>query len=168
MSLPSTLVTDAPATITYAPTEAATDSNTSAAASGHDTSDNSANNTAEAVPGIHIETDILLLIPETVAEEGPVTPLETRPGNGARALHDAEDDDTQEKNTSYTDDLEAAETLVFRPLFRYRKHNNMRRRTNRNDGRRRKDGAFRNEVTERRRPWTYCPPCRIYFYPFGF
>jgi hypothetical protein len=165
MSLPSTLVTDAPETITYAPTEVAVDSTTSEAQGGQQTSDNSVKNTAEAVPGIHIETDILLLIPETVAEEGPLIPLETRPRNGARTLDDAEDYDTQEKHAaSYTDDLEAAETIVFRPLFPYRTHSNMRRRLNRNDGRRRKDGQYRNEDDERRLPFKYCPPCRFYFY----
>ena len=164
MSLPSTFITDAPETTTYVPTEVAVDSNTSAVPSGQETSDHSPNNAAETVPGIQIETDILLLIPETVAEEGPLTPLETASGNRARVLDDAEEYDTQEKLAlSYTDDLETAEALVFRPLFRYRKRNDLRRRVDRNDGTRRKDGAHRHENGERRPPFRNCPPCRFYF-----
>jgi len=164
MSLPSSLVTDAPATTTCVPTEAAVDSSTSEAPSGQETSDSSVKNAAEAVPGIQIETDILLLIPETVAEEGPLTPLETDSGNQARALDDAEEYETQEKHAlSHTDDLEAAEVLVFRPLFRHRKRNELRRRVDRNDEQRRKDGAQRHGNGERRQPFKFCPPCRFYF-----
>jgi len=165
MSLPSTLNTDAPATTTCVPTEAAVDSSTTEASSGQETSDNSAKNAAEAVPGIQIETDILLLIPETVAEEGPLTPPETEAGNQARALDDAEVYDTQEKHAlSYTDDLEPAEALVFRPLFRHRKPTTLRRRVDTNDGQRRKDEAHKHGNGERRQPFRFCPPCRYYFY----
>lgn len=164
VSLPSTLITDAPTTTTCVPTEAAVDSSTSEATSGQETSDNSAKNAAEAVPGIQIETDILLLIPETVAEEGPLTPLEADSGNQARALDDAEEYDTQEKHAlSYTDDLEAAEAIVFRPLFHHRKRNDLRRRVDRNDGQRRKDDAHKHGNGERRQPFRFCPPCRFYF-----
>jgi len=163
MSLPSTLITDAPATTTCVPTEAAVDSSTSEAPSGLETSENSAKNGAEAVPGIQIETDVLLLIPETVAEEGPLTPFETESGNQARALDDAEEYDTQEKHAlSYTEDLEAAEALVFRPLFRHRKRSELRRRVDRNNGQRRKDEAHRHGNGERRQPLRFCPPCRFY------
>lgn len=137
--------------------------NTSEALSGQETPDSSAKNAAEAVPGIQIERDILLLIPETVAEEGPLTPLETESGNRARALDDAEEYDTQEKHgLSYADDLEVAETLVFRPLFRHRKRNEDKRRVGSNEGQRRKDGAHRHENDERRQPLRFCPPCRFY------
>lgn len=165
MSLPSTLTTEAPTTTTCVPTETAVDySSTSAAPSGQETSGNSAKNAAEAVPGIQIETDILLLIPETVAEEGPLTPLETESGKQARALDDAEEYDTQEKHAlSYTEDMEAAEALVFRPLFRHRKRNDLRRRVDRNDGQRRKDEAHRHGNGERRQPLRFCPPCRFYY-----
>jgi hypothetical protein len=166
MSLPSTLNTDAPATTTCVPTEAAVDSTTTDASGEQETSNTSANNATEAVPGIQIETDILLLIPETVAEEGPLTPLETEGGGQDRALDDSEEYGTQEKHAlSYKDDLEAAGTLVFRPLFRHRKRNNPRRRVDINDGQRRKDEAHKHGNGERRRqPVRFCPPCRYYFY----
>jgi len=164
MSLPSTLITDAPTTTTSVPTEAAVDSSTTEVPSGQEKPENSAKNAAEAVPGIQIETDILLLIPETVAEEGPLTPPETESGNQARALDDAEEYDTQDKQAlSYTDDLEAAEALVFRPLFRHRKRNALRRRVDRNNGQRRTDEAHRHGNGERRQPFRFCPPCRFYF-----
>jgi hypothetical protein len=166
-SLPSTLVTDAPETITHVPTEAAVDSTSSEASSGPKISDNSATNAAEAVPGIQIETDVLLMIPGSVPEEGPLTPIETRLENRARALDEAEDYDSQEKHSViYNDDMDAAEALVFRPLFHYGKSKNMRRRVDRNNGRHRKDGARRTEDagSPKRFPFKYCPPCRFYFY----
>jgi hypothetical protein len=101
----------------------------------------------------------LLLIPDTVAEEAPEIPNELppsrRPENSARSL-----DNTDYYGDEYDvsdDDLDAAEALVFRPLFRYRKHGS-RRRVDKHDR------PSRNKDPYRRIPFRYCPPCRYYFY----
>jgi hypothetical protein len=168
LSVPTTIVPDATETTAYTTTERALDSSTAEAPSGQEASDHAAKQTANSVPGVQIETDILLLIPESVAEEGPVTAVEVpqsgKPWTRARSLEVAEDYDIQDKDAAIDDvDLDVAETLVFKPLFRHRKNSGVRRRVYRNDGPYANDGPFANDGPYRRAPFRYCPPCRYYF-----
>jgi hypothetical protein len=162
LSLPSTVVPDAAETTTYTTTEQPLDSSTSEPPGGQEASDNAAKQTANSIPGVQIEADILLLIPESVAEEGPISPVgiseSDKSWNRARSLDVAEDYDVKEKDVVDDVDLDVAETIVFRPLFRRRKYNGVRRRVYRNDG------PYANEERHRRIPFTYCPPCRYYFH----
>jgi hypothetical protein len=157
LSIPSTLAPDVTETSIYATREQTADIGTSETPAGQEASDNH-KHSADTVPGVQIETDVLLLIPETVPEEAPASPSELlpskRPENRARSLENIDyyDEDVASDN----DDLEAAESVVFRPLFRYRKHNN-RRRVDKHDITSRHDPY-------RRVPFRYCPPCRYYFY----
>lgn len=155
MSIPSSLAPDATETSLYATTEQTADIGTTEAAGGLQPPDNS-KHSADAVPGVQIETDVLLLMPETLPEEEPPSPNKIspsrRPENQARAFTE---EDYYDDVVSDSDDLEAAEALVFRPLFRYRKQNNRRRVD--------KNRPSRNKDPYRRVPFRYCPPCR-YFY----
>jgi len=149
MSMPSTIAPDVPETTAYATTEQEVDVSTSEAPSGQTKSDNDNKHKVNTDPGFQIESDFLLLIPERAGEEGPQS---GNPGNRARALVAAEDYDLPEKDTAADDDdLEVAEAIVFKPLFRYRKRNDMRRR------------VYSNGGPERKVPFKYCPPCRYHF-----
>lgn len=163
LSLPTTTVPDAAETTAYTSTEQALDSSTAEAPSGQDVSDNAVKQTLNSVPGVKIEADLLLLIPESVAEEGSVAPVEVprsgRPWSRVRSLEVAEDYDTQEKDVIEDVDMDVAETIVFKPLLRSRKNNNsVRRRVYRNDG------PYANDGSYKRAPFTYCPPCRYHFF----
>lgn len=154
MSIPSTLAPDATETSLYATAEPTADIGTTEAAGGLEPPDNP-KHSADAVPGVHIETDVLLLMPETLPEEEPPSPNiispSRRPENRALVF---KEEDYYDDIASDSDDLETAEALVFRPLFRYRKQNNRRRVD--------KNRPARNQDPYRRVPFKYCLPCRYY------
>jgi hypothetical protein len=159
LSIPLTLAPDATETSLYPSIEQTADIGTSEAPGGQEPSDNP-KPSSDTAPGVQIETDVLLLIPQTVAEEAPASPKEflpsRRPENRARSLDDTEYYD-EEDVVSDNGDLEAAETVVFRPVFRYRK-NSSRRRVDKHDV------SPKNNDPYRRLAFKYCPPCRYYFY----
>jgi hypothetical protein len=159
LSIPSTLAPDAKETSLYATTEQTADIGTSEAPGGQEPSDN-LKHSSDTVPGVQIETDIVLLIPETAAERAPASPSEflpnRRPANRARSLDDTEYYD-EEDVVSDNGDLEAAETVVFRPLFGYRKHSN-RRRVDKHDVSPRNNDQYKRVI------YKHCPPCRYYFF----
>jgi hypothetical protein len=152
LSIPSTLAPDATETSLYATIEQTADIGTSEAPGGQKP-------TSDTVPGVQIETDILLLLPETAAEGAPASPSEflpsRRPENRARSLGDAEYYD--EEDISDNGDLEAAESVVFRPLFGYRKGSS-RRRVDKHDTSPRDIDPYRRVIYKR------CPPCGYYFF----
>jgi hypothetical protein len=154
--IPSTLAPDATETSLYASTEQTADLGTSEAAGGLEPPDNP-KQSADTVPGVQIETDVLLLIPETVPEEEPPSlnkiSSSGRPESRARSF---KEEDYYDEVISDNDDLEPAEALVFRPLFRHRKQNSRRRVD--------KNRPSRNKDPYRRVPFKYCPPCRYYFF----
>jgi hypothetical protein len=157
LSLPSTVVPDATETSEYITTEQTAYVGSSETPEGQEPSD-IPKPSADAVPGVQIETDILFLAPEVSAEEEPPSPHKVSPGgpeSRARALE--KEYEYYDEVASSDDDLESADTLVFRPLFRYRKQNN-RRRVDKHDK------PPRNNDPYRRVPFKYCPPCRYYFY----
>jgi hypothetical protein len=160
LSIPSTLAPDTTETSLYVTIEQTADIGTSEAPGGQEPPDNP-KPSSDTVPGVQIETDILLLIPETVLEGAPASPDEflpsRRPENRARSLDDTEYYD--EEDVPDNGDQEAAETVVFKPLFRYRKHNN-RRRVDKHDVL----SPSRRIDPYRRVPFKYCPPCRYYFF----
>jgi hypothetical protein len=169
LSLTTTFAPDAAETTAYTTTDQALDSSTSEAPSGQEASDSAARHDTDTVPGVRIETDILLLIPESVMEGGPAAPADVpqsgKPLYRGRSIQEPDDYDIQVEDPVYDDDddMEVAETLVFKPFFRHRKNSGSRRRVYRNEGPKMNDGPKRNDGPYRK-VFRYCPPCRYYYY----